>query len=109
MRLAVGAGWEIVHLTDRVVELRKESAVYRRFTDRDGYVLYRVEPGIDRATAIERAVEMAKATDIQMMQRVSAQLMPTGKALRDFRRRQTELKTHFGIPGEEPSERVYRA
>lgn len=108
MRIHVGAGWKIKHLTDRTVELEKDSAVYRRFTDRDGFVLVRVDPTIPVAKKLELALQEAMKQDEKMALRVAKQLMPSGRALENYRKEQRQLAGAFGIPGEEPSEKVYR-
>lgn len=105
MSVTLGAGWKLVHVTDRVVELRKDCPVYRRFVGRDGYVRLRAEPGMDRSALIHKAVEMAKRNDEALSQRVAKHLMPT-KA-RQYQMRQQQLAAAFGIPGEEPEKKVY--
>lgn len=96
MSVHLGAGWRLVHVTDRVVELRKDDPVYRRFIGRDGYVRVRGEPGMDRNALIEQAVQMAIRNDEELSQRVAKQLMPT-KA-RQYQIRQGQLAQAFGTP-----------
>jgi hypothetical protein len=77
MRPYVGAGWHIHHVTDRVIELRKDDPIYRRFTGRDGYVRTRIEPEMTRAQAIEKALNVAQKNDELLALRVSKQLLPS--------------------------------
>ena len=66
VRVNVGAGWHIHHLTDRVVELRKEDAVYRRFTNRDGYVRVRIEPQMTRQQALDAERQQKRETYLRL-------------------------------------------
>lgn len=108
MSVHLGAGWHLVHCTDRVIEARKSDAVYRRFTGRDGYVKVRGEPGIDRTALIERARQMAQRNDELLSYRVAMQMIPTLAARDGFRIRQRQEARAFGVPGEEPDIRLYR-
>lgn len=99
MKAMLGAGWYLTHVTDRVVELRKDDATYRRLLGRDGYVRLRAEPGMDRKALIEKAVQMAKRNDEALSQRVATQLMP--RRMGAWRQRQQQLASVFGT-GEEP-------
>lgn len=85
MNAGIGNGWNIVHLTDRVCELAKDSYEYRKFTGHDGYVRVRAEQGMDRHLLIERALMQANRSDAELALRVAADNLPTGKALADFR------------------------
>lgn len=76
MRVHLGAGWNLHHLTDRVIELRKEDAVYRRMLGRDGYVRVRAEPGMDRNGLISKAVEVAKRNDERLGEILAQQIVP---------------------------------
>lgn len=98
MRAYVAAGWHVHHLTDRVVELRKDSYEYRRLTGRDGFVRLRAETGMDRAGLVERAVEMARETDEKLSFRVAAELIPTATALHRYRDQLRRLAPRFGTP-----------
>jgi len=99
MRTHLGAGWYIAHLSDRVIELRKEDATYRRFTGRDGFVRFRGEPGMDRQALIAGAVHMAQRNDADLAERVAKRLMP--RHVTRFRAQQQQLARIFGT-GEEP-------
>lgn len=90
------AGWRVVHCTDRVVELRKESAVYRRFTERDGYVRLRGEPGLDRQFLLDKALTMAQRNDEDLAQRVAKQLMP--QKLQKYQIEQKQWARVYGTP-----------
>jgi hypothetical protein len=105
MSVHLGAGWRLVHLSDRVIELRKDDATYRRFVGRDGYVRLRAEPGMDRNALIEKARDMAQRNDEALAERVAKQFMP--RHVTRYRQRQAELAGAFGVPGEEPSVRRY--
>jgi hypothetical protein len=98
MRVAVGAGWNIVHLTDRCVELRKDDYAYRRLLGRDGFVRVRAEPGMSRDELITTAIKHALATDAELVQRVSADVFPTARGVAEYRRKQRGLSQRFGTP-----------
>ena len=108
MRVAVGAGWHLYHLTDRCVELRKDDPVYRRFTGRDGYVKTRIEPQETRQHALERAVRMARQNDELLALRVGKQLLPSKAALAAYTGRQLRMVPAFGLRDQEPETRLYR-
>lgn len=101
MRVRVAAGWDLHHVTDRVVELRKDDPIYRRFTGMDGYVLVRVEPQMTRDQAITRAVEIAERIDAELGLKVAKQMMPSAVNLARYRRRQRHLAATFGTPEDE--------
>lgn len=101
MRVRVAPGWDITHLTDRVVELRKDDYAYRRFTGRDGFVLVRVEPGMTRDEAIGKAVKIAERNDADLGLRVAKGLMPSAVSLARYRNRQRQLVRAFGTPEDE--------
>jgi hypothetical protein len=98
MRPSVGAGWHIHHLTDRVVELRKDDQVYRRFTGRDGYVRVRIEPEMTRAQALEKALAFAQKNDDALALRVSKQLLPSKHALARYTGQQVRMARAFATP-----------
>lgn len=106
MSVVLGAGWELTHATDRVLELRKPCPMYRRLTGRDGYVRLRAEPGADRQQLINQAMELAKRNDAALGDIVTTQLLP--RNTRGYQLQQRQLATTFGIAGEEPEQRVYR-
>ena len=99
MRLA--GGWQIHHLSDRVVELRKDSYEYRRLTGRDGFVRARCEPGMDRSTLIDRALQQAVKSDEALALRVAKEMMPKADALAKYKRQISGMAGAFGTP-EEP-------
>jgi hypothetical protein len=84
LRQTIGNGWTLTHLTDRTVELRKESADYRRLTGADGFVLVRGEPGIPRHILIDQATEKACALDLELARRIAAELIPTSQSLNQY-------------------------
>ncbi len=96
MGVALGGGWSLVHLADRVVELRKETYEYRRFTGRDGYVRVRADPGMDRNALIEKAVTMAKRNDEKLAEVVGRRLMPY--RLGQYRQDQRRYAPMFATP-----------
>jgi hypothetical protein len=105
----IGAGWRLTHLTDRTVELVKECPVYRRFCGgRDGRVLVRAEPGMDRTALIEKAIRVGLANDERLALRVGTQMLPSKAALARYQGKQLRMERVFGVPGEEPAERIYR-
>ena len=77
----IGNGWTVFHLTERTLELRKESAEYRRLTGADGFVLVRGEPGIPRHVLFEQAEEKARELDAELARRIALELLPTPQAL----------------------------
>lgn len=91
MAVTIGGGWTIHHLTDRVVELRKDDYAYRRATGRDGYVRIRAEPGMDQQTMIAKAVGMAKRNDEALALRLSKQLLPSAHALAAYQSKQVRM------------------
>lgn len=93
------AGWRLVHLTDRVVELRKDDWAYRRVLGRDGFVRVRAEPGMDRHALIDKALELAKQDDAEIAERVGKDLMPRNIA--KYRLRQRRWAPVMATP-EEP-------
>lgn len=88
-----------MHVTDRVVELRKDDVAYRRLLGRDGFVRYRAEPGMDRYTMIERAKELAQKDDEAVADMLARQvvLRSTGR----YQAQQRHLASVFATP-EEP-------
>lgn len=101
MRAYVGAGWHIHHITDRVVELRKDDHAYRRLTGADGFVKMRVEPGMTRATALEKAVEAAQKCDEELSFRVAKQLIPKPRNVGKYRMELHRMEKAFGIGNED--------
>lgn len=91
MGVHLGAGWSIYHLTDRVVELRKDDHAYRSATGRDGFVRVRAEPGMDRTAMIEKAVTMAQRNDEALALRLSKQLLPSAHSLARYRGQQVRM------------------
>lgn len=107
MNAYVGAGWHIHHLSDRVVELRKPSYEYRRFTGgRDGFVRVRIEPQMTRAMALEKALAIAAKNDELLALRVSKRLLPSAHALAAYQGKQVRMARVFGTP--EDPERIGR-
>lgn len=105
MSVHLGAGWRLVHLTDRVIELRKDDAAYRRLVGRDGYVRVRAEPGMDRNALIDNAVALAQQNDATLAEKLATQMMP--RHVTRYRQQQRQLAVVFGVPGEEPERKVY--
>jgi hypothetical protein len=101
MKLSIGSGWEIVHLTDRVVEIRKDDWAYRRITGRPGFVRVRGEPGMDRQELTNLALETARKNDEELAKRVAKQLMPTARSLAKYKKEQATYGPIFRTP-EEP-------
>ena len=130
MRAYIGAGWHVYHITDRVVELRKEDVGYRFFTGRDGYVRVRVEPQMSRDQAVERAIKMAQANDAALGVKIAGKMLPPSfaaeqRAKRDetgvvvqtrgralplaqFQAEQRRLVHAFATRSEEPERKRYR-
>ena len=98
----IGNGWTVWHLTDRTLELRKDSAEYRRLTGRDGFVLVRGEPGIPKHILFQQATEQAIELDKKLAERIALELLPTRQALHDY-----AIKAKAYVPvmntGEEPA------
>jgi hypothetical protein len=87
MKAAVGGGWVITHLTDRVCEMRNESWAYRRLTGQDGLVRVRVEPGCDRSWMIEKGVAKARESDEKLAQLMAKDVMPSVARFRETSKR----------------------
>lgn len=94
MRQTIGNGWHITHLTDRTVQLEKESADYRRLTGRDGFVFVRGEPGIPRSILIDHATEQAVALDAELARRIAAGLLPTQAQMLEYMRTSNQYLPH---------------
>lgn len=95
MSVIIGAGWRLVHLADRVIELRKESFEHRMVHGRDGFVRFRAEPGMDRKLMIDRAIEIAKASDAKVAEMIASQYAPITAR---YRMRQRQFARVFGTP-----------
>jgi hypothetical protein len=106
MSVTLGAGWQLTHLTDRVVVLKKEDWAYRKLTERDGYVKVRGEPGMSRNDLIEKARLMAQKNDEKLGEMLAQQLTP--RRLGGYQMTQKQLAQRFGVPGQEPEERTYQ-
>ncbi len=102
MTAHIGNGWVISHLAEHCIELKKESYEYRRFTDADGWVRVQGQQGISRSTLIERALQQANRCDAELATRVAARMLPTGKALADYRN-QSRAINKANLTGEESS------
>jgi hypothetical protein len=76
-RVYLGAGWELRHVTDRTAYLVKESHIYRDLTDRDGYVLARIEPGGTRKQLLEDAMNIAAENDARLGLMLGEKLLPS--------------------------------
>jgi hypothetical protein len=85
MKAAVGGGWVITHLTDRVVILRKDDVAYRRLTGDDGIVVCRSQPGMDRQEMISQAVKQARKSDAELANKAASDVLPTGRQWQDYR------------------------
>lgn len=84
MRVNVGGGWVLWHITDRVVVLRKECAIYRKITGQDGYVMQTVEPGMTRDEAYREAIKTAREND-RHVERLVKMEWERHKVLGDYR------------------------
>ena len=92
----LGAGWRIHHLTDRAIELRKDDVAYRQYTGRDGYVRQRMEPGMDRAAMLHKAVELAKRNDAMLAEKMAQQIVP--QSIGRYQAMQHKMAQTFGTP-----------
>jgi len=113
----LGAGWRLVHLTDRVIELRKDDALYRSFTGRDGYVRLRAEPGMDRNGLLDQAMTVARKNDELLALRYGKKIVPRlaqGEALgrrvslEQHRGLQRRFAPAFATKDQEPEQKVCR-
>ncbi len=96
MSVSLGAGWRLVHLTDRCIDLRKEDAAYRSEFGHDGYVRVRGEPGMDRAALIELARTKAQESDAALAERIGQQIVL--RNVPGFQARQRAMAWTFGTP-----------
>lgn len=94
----IGNGWEVVHVTDRVIELRKDTPAYRRITNRPGYVLMRGEPGMDRKALMDKALKLAEANDAKVAEFVAKQYLPDLWRVARYQGKQVRLRRAFGTP-----------
>lgn len=94
---AIG-GWEIVHVTDRCIELRKDTPAFRRFTNRPGYVRLRAEPGMDRKALIDKAMKLAEANDAKVAEFVAKQYAPDLYRVARYQNKQVVLRRAFETP-----------
>src|SRR6185295_7684052 len=94
--VTLGAGWKLVHLTDRCVELQKDDYAYRQYTGRDGYVRYRVEPNYDRSLMIQEAMAMAQRNDADIADRMAKQIVP--RRLGGYQMKQRQFAWVMGTP-----------
>lgn len=97
----LGAGWKLAHLTDRSILLTKDDVGYRRVVGRDGYVLLRLEPGMNRADAIDRAVDLARKNDAALAEIVAKQIVP--KNVGPYQRRQRRFANGAFATPEDPA------
>ena len=100
MRVSLGGGWQITHLTDRVCEMKREDVAYRSVTGQDGFVRVRAEPGMDRQQMIERGIQQARKSDEKLALIMAAKLMPTAKGVGQYRGQVKAMSHKFGT-GEE--------
>ena len=95
--MKIGNGWEIHHLTDRVVELRKPDAAYLAVTGRPGFVRVRAEPGMDRQRLVQQATDEAKRCDERVSEIASRRFLPKGH-LRKLEQVQRDQARIFATP-----------
>ena len=95
-------GWDIIHVTDRVIELRKDTPAYRRFTNRPGYVRMRAEPGMDRLALVDKAMKMAQANDAKLAELVAKQFVPDLHRLARYQHKQVQMQKVYATP-EDPA------
>jgi hypothetical protein len=94
--VTIGAGWKLVHLTDRCIELQKDDYAYRKYLGRDGYVRYRVEPGYDRSAMINEAMALACSNDAEIAYRMASDLVP--RRLGGYQMKQRQFAWVMGTP-----------
>ncbi len=85
----VGAGWYVWHQTDRNIELRKEDAIYRKITGKDGYVKMGGDPGMSREEIKQRAILRAQQNDEKLAMLVAQDIIPKASQLQTY-----EMKAH---------------
>lgn len=98
MRVHVGNGWSIVHLTDRVIELTKDDYVYRRITGADGFVRVRAEPGFNRNDLVNRAIQQTQRCDEDLSYRLAADVFPSARGSAQYRDKLRALRAKFETP-----------
>src|SRR5690242_1802542 len=99
--MIIGNGWKIHHLTDREIELRKDDYTYRILTGRDGYVIIRAEPGMDRHIMVQKAISLAKKNDDVASLRMAKRLAPNMRDLANYTGKQVKLAKVFETPESE--------
>jgi hypothetical protein len=98
MRVSVGGGWTIKHITDRVVELTKDDYAYRAQTGRDGYVRVRIEPQETRQHALNRAIRLAEQNDAKLALKVAEGMKFDKAKLAEYAGKQLRMAPAFGTP-----------
>ena len=91
-------GWDIVHLTDRSIELRKDTPAYRKIIDRPGYVLMRGDPTMERQELIDKAFRVAEQNDAKLADIFAKQMMPDLHRVARFQGKQVQLRRAFATP-----------
>ena len=94
----IGPGWDIHHLTDRTIELRKPDYRYERCTGRPGFVRVRVEPGTPREVMVNRAISLAQQNDDELALMASKALLPSAHKLASYTGQQVRFKPAFATP-----------
>lgn len=95
MALIIGAGWQLVHCTDREVRFVNDSYAYRQVLGYVNEITVAAEPGMDRKAMIDRAEQIAKENDARLAQIVARQHAPQTAA---YRRKQARLAPAFRTP-----------
>lgn len=102
MRSYVGAGWNIVHKTERVIHLRKPDPIYWSIFGGDGYVVHKIEPGlVDKEPLIDGAMKKALAMDAEVGLRIAKDIVPTPQAVAQYRRKVAPINRGFRTPEDE--------
>lgn len=98
MKAYIGNGWSITHLTDRVCELKKDDYSYRKITGADGFVRVRADQDVPRYDLIERAIERARQSDIELAMRIGYDIIPTARNVGKYRELLRSLHKKFATP-----------
>jgi hypothetical protein len=91
-------GWEIVHLTDRSIELRKDTPGYRKVIRRPGYVLIRGDPTMKRETLIDKAFTLAERNDAALADIFAKQMLPDLHRVAAYQGKQVQMRRAFATP-----------
>lgn len=75
-RAYFGAGWWIVHETDRELVLKKEDYLYRKMTGEDGFIKIAVQPGLSKDELYKQAERRVFDNENGMAELIAKDVLP---------------------------------